>query len=48
MHTTPLLAADALTVFGIVGLGVVAVIGLILLIMIGGSVWILGDLYNRM
>ena len=34
MHTTPLLAADALTVFGIVGLGVVAVIGLILLIMI--------------
>ena len=34
MHTTPLLAADARTVFGIVGLGVVAVIGLILLIMI--------------
>ena len=34
MHTTPLLAAAALTVFGIVGLGVVAVIGLILLIMI--------------
>jgi len=34
MHTTPLLAADALTVFGIVGFGVVAVIGLILLIMI--------------
>ena len=34
MHMTPLLAADALTVFGIVGLGVVAVIGLILLIMI--------------
>ena len=34
MLTTPLLAADALTVFGIVGLGVVAVIGLILLIMI--------------
>ena len=34
MYTTPLLAADALTVFGIVGLGVVAVIGLILLIMI--------------
>lgn len=34
MHTTPLLAADALTVFGIVGLGVIAVIGLILLIMI--------------
>jgi len=34
MHSTPLLAADALTVFGIVGLGVVAVIGLILLIMI--------------
>ena len=34
MHTTPLLAADALAVFGIVGLGVVAVIGLILLIMI--------------
>ena len=34
MHTTPLLAADALTVFSIVGLGVVAVIGLILLIMI--------------
>ena len=34
MHMTPLLAADALTVFGIVGLGVVAIIGLILLIMI--------------
>ena len=31
---TPLLAADALTVFGVIGLGVVAVIGLILLIMI--------------
>ena len=34
MNGTHLLASDALTVLGMVGLGVIALIGLILLIMI--------------